>query len=157
PERVDYDREFCVTLENGEQVRGTALLVATGRQPNTGGLELDESGIALDDRGYMRVDEHLRTTCPGVFAIGDVAKQPAFTHVSWEDYRRVKDVINGGTRTRDDRPLAYCVFTEPQLAHVGLTANEAHEKGYDPMVAQRELRDESRGIEWNLERGFFRS
>ena len=154
--RVEYDSEFRMMLNSGEELRAAALLVATGRSPNTVDLELDRAGIEVDDRGYVRVDEHLRTTCPGVFALGDVAKQPAFTHVSWEDYRRVKDVMNGGSRTRDDRPLAYSVFTEPQLAHVGLTETAAREKGFEPMVANRELSDEARGIEWNLTRGFFR-
>jgi len=155
-EHVAYDDEFRVRLDTGEELRAAALLVATGRRPNTDGLELEESGVKLDDHDYVRVDEHLRTTCPGVFALGDVARQPAFTHVSWEDYRRIKDVIGGGSRTRDDRPLAYCVFTEPQLAHVGLTEAQAREKGYEPMVTQRALRDVARGDEWNLGRGFFR-
>lgn len=155
-ERVEYDGAFRVVLDTGEELRAAALLVATGRRPNTDALEADETGVELDDRGYVRVDEHLRTACPGIFALGDVAHQPQFTHVSWEDYRRIKDVINGGSRTRDDRPLAYCVFTEPQLAHVGFTEAQAREKGYDPMVVQLDLRDVARGIEWNLERGFFR-
>jgi len=104
----------------------------------------------------VQIDAHFRTTCEGVYAIGEVAGQPAFTHVAWEDYRRVKDVIAGGTRTRDDRVLGYSTFTEPQLGRVGMNEAEARAKGHAVRVATLQLADDARGIEWNLPRGFYR-
>lgn len=155
-ESVKYDGAFTVALKGGTQLQAAALLVATGQTPNTRTLNGEASGVELDKRGYVLVDEHLRATCEGVFALGDVAGQPAFTHVSWEDYRRVKDVIEGGTRTRDDRPLAYVCFTEPQLARVGMTEEQARKTGIDAVSVQTNLSDDARGIEWNLTQGFFR-
>lgn len=153
---VRYEREFTVTLADGTELRAETLLIAAGRTPNTKALNAAASAVELDEQGYVRVDEHLRTTCDGVYALGDVARQPAFTHVSWEDYRRVKDVIGGGNRTKDDRPLAYACFTEPQLGRVGLTLEQAKKAGYDAVAAQTNLSDDARGVEWNLKEGFFR-
>ncbi len=155
-ESVKYDGAFSVVLKDGTQLQAAALLVAAGQVPNTQALNAGAGGVELDERGYVRVDEHLRATCEGIYAMGDVARQPAFTHVSWEDYRRVKDVIAGGTRTRDDRPLAYVCFTEPQLARVGMTEEEARNSGLDAVSVQTNLSDDARGIEWNLTQGFFR-
>lgn len=147
---------LCVRLENGEEIQTDAILVAAGRTPNTEALDCARSGVELDERKFVKVDAHLRTTCDGVYALGEVAGQPAFTHVSWEDYRRVKAVIEGGTRTRDDRVLAYSTFTEPQLGRVGMNEAEAKQQGIEVRVATLQLADDARGIEWNLTRGFYR-
>ena len=152
----DLEDMLRVELENGEKIDTNAILVAAGRTPNTDALDCAKSGIELTDRGIVQVDAHLRTTCPGVYAIGEVAGQPAFTHVSWEDYRRVKSVIEGGTRTRDDRVLAYSTFTEPQLGRVGMNEAEAKAKGIEVKVATLKTEDIARGYEWNLTRGFYR-
>ena len=153
--RMDGD-EIVLQIEDGPEVRGNGLLVAAGRKPNTGALHADESGIELLKNGMVKVDEYLETTCKGVYAIGDVAGQPAFTHVSWEDYRRIKATIDGTPRKRDDRVLSYTTFTEPQLARTGLTEAEAKKRGIDARSKTVELADVARGEEWNLTRGFFR-
>ncbi len=153
---VRYDGGFTVSLENRTELTADALLVCIGRTPNTDTLNASVSGIELTEEGFVRVDEHLRATCEGVYALGDVAGQPQFTHVAWEDYRRIKDVMNGGTRTRNDRPLAYSSFTEPQLGRVGLTHAQALQQGYDAAAVQTNLSDDARGVEWNLTDGFFR-
>jgi len=153
--RKDGD-EIVLQIENGPDVRGNGLLVAAGRTPNTGALRAERSGIELLENGMVKVDDYLQTTCAGVYAIGDVAGQPAFTHVSWEDYRRVKSTLDGKPRKRDDRVLSYTTFTEPQLARTGLTEPEAKKRGLDARSKTMPLSDVARGEEWNLTRGFFR-
>jgi pyruvate/2-oxoglutarate dehydrogenase complex dihydrolipoamide dehydrogenase (E3) component len=150
------DKAVIVRLEGGAEVETDAILVAAGRTPNTEALDCAKSGVELDERKFVKTDAHLRTTCDGVYALGEVAGQPAFTHVSWEDYRRVKTVIEGGTRTKDDRVLAYSTFTEPQLGRVGMNEEEAKRKGHEVRVVTRQLADDARGVEWNLKRGFYR-
>jgi len=147
---------FRLALAGGKTLEAEALLIATGRLPNTKDLAVERSGIALTSRGYVKVDEYLETTCPGVYALGDVAGQPAFTHVSWEDFRRLRSTFAGTPRRRDDRVLSYSTFTEPQLARTGLTHAEALAKGIDARAHTLPLSDVARGTEWNLERGFFR-
>jgi dihydrolipoamide dehydrogenase len=153
---VRRGEKLCVRIEGGEEFETDAILVAAGRTPNTDALDCAKSGIELDERKFVKVDQHLRATCEGVYALGEVAGQPAFTHVAWEDYRRVKAVIEGGTRTRDDRVLAYCTFTEPQLGRVGMNEAEAKSKGREVRVVTYPLDNDARGIEWNLTRGFYR-
>ena len=153
--RKDGD-EIVLQIEDGPEVRGTGLLVAAGRIPNTKALDAGKSGIELLENGMVKVDEYLRSTCDGVYAIGDVAGQPAFTHVSWEDYRRVKSTLDGKPRKRDDRVLSYTTFTEPQLARTGLTEAQARKRGIDARSKTVKAGDVARGEEWNLTRGFFR-
>jgi dihydrolipoamide dehydrogenase len=145
-----------ITLVDGSEVIGDAVLVATGRRPNASALHCERAGIALDDHGYIAVDEELRTSAEGVFAIGDVARQPAFTHVSWEDHRRVLDTLRGDLRRRDDRVLAYATFTEPQIARAGLTIDQARAAGHDAIAVTLPLSSVARAVEWNEECGFYR-
>ncbi len=147
---------FHLTLESGRTLEADGMLVATGRTPNTRDLQTERSGIECDERGFIRVNDYLQTTCPGIYAIGDVAKQPAFTHVSWEDYRRLSATFAGKPRKRDDRVLSYSTFTEPQLARTGLTLAQAREKKIDARAQTLKLEDVARATEWNLERGFMR-
>lgn len=149
------DGAVRVELEDGRAVSGDALLVAVGRTPNTRALNLASAGVETDERGYVRVDEKLRTSAEGVFAIGDVAGQPPFTHVSWEDHRRVLDALDGGTRTRGDRTLAYAVFTDPQVARAGLSLDAARERGHRARAARRDLDSVARGIETGETLGFY--
>jgi pyruvate/2-oxoglutarate dehydrogenase complex dihydrolipoamide dehydrogenase (E3) component len=153
---IRYGRAYEVRLDDGTTLRANALLVATGRRPNTAALACAQSGIALDERGYVKIDDRFSTSCPGVYAIGDVAGQPAFTHVSWEDYRRVKAILAGEPRTRDDRTLAYATYTEPQVARVGMTLDEAREKGINARAVTMPITEIARAIEWGQEYGFFR-
>jgi dihydrolipoamide dehydrogenase len=148
--------EFVVELEGGGRVAGDGLLVATGRIPNTAQLATHLGGIACRTGGYIDVDDYLQTSCPGVYALGDVAGQPAFTHVAWEDHRRILSTLAGKPRRRDDRPLAYTTFTEPQLARVGLTEAQARAAGFDAREETLLFSGVARAIEWDVERGFFR-
>lgn len=132
------------------------MLVATGRKPNTKALNAAATGIELDDRGYIKIDDHFHTTCDGVYAIGDVSRQPAFTHVSWEDYRRLKAILSGEERTRSDRVLGYAVYTEPQVGRVGMTLEQAQEKGFNARSVTLPMSQIARAIEWGHDLGFYR-
>lgn len=120
-----------VIEHNGKEkiIAGSHLLVAAGRVPNTEGIGLELAGVKLTANGYIQVDEHLATTAPGVWAIGEVAGSPQFTHVSVDDFRVVHDSINGGKRVTTGRLVPFCVFTDPEFARVGLSEKEAKEKG----------------------------
>lgn len=156
-DEVSYDDErFRLSLDNGETVEGEALLIAAGRTPNTASLHLEAAGIELQEAGHIRVDEHFRTTAKGVYAIGDVTGQPAFTHVSWEDYRRLRAILAGKNRTRRDRVLAYAVFTEPQVGRAGLTLSQAEAQGYAAREATMDLAQISRATEVGRTNGFYR-
>jgi pyruvate/2-oxoglutarate dehydrogenase complex dihydrolipoamide dehydrogenase (E3) component len=111
-------------------------LVAAGRVPNTAGIGLDEAGIELDRRGYIRVNDRLETTASNVWAIGECAGSPQFTHVSIDDFRIIRDNLAGGQRSTRDRLVPYCMFTEPPLAHVGLSEREAQHRGVSARVAR---------------------
>jgi pyruvate/2-oxoglutarate dehydrogenase complex dihydrolipoamide dehydrogenase (E3) component len=119
---------LSLTLRTGSgerDIEGSDILIAAGRAPNTAGIGLEEAGVALDERGYIRVNERLETTAPGVWALGECAGSPQFTHVSEDDFRIVIDNIAGGKRSTRDRLVPYCMFTDPPLAHVGLSEGEA--------------------------------
>lgn len=105
-------------------LEGTDLLVAMGREPNTRDIGLEEAGIQLDDRGYVRVNERLETTAPGVWAMGECAGSPQFTHVAFDDFRVVSANLAGGDRTTRDRLVPFCLFTDPELVRVGATESE---------------------------------
>ena len=142
--------------EGGEIFRGDAFLVSTGRKPNTRELNAEAGGVELDDRGHIEVDGHLQTSSEGVYAIGDVTGQPAFTHVSWEDYRRLSGIFAGENRTQGDRVLAYAFFTDPQVGRVGLTAAEADQAGLNPRAETLPLDQVARALEVGKTRGFYR-
>ena len=112
------------------------MLVAAGRIPNTAGIGLEKAGIELDNRGYIRVNERLETTAPDVWAIGECAGSPQFTHVSIDDFRIVRDNLAGGRRSTGDRLVPRCLFTDPPLAHVGLNEREAERQGIAARVAK---------------------
>jgi pyruvate/2-oxoglutarate dehydrogenase complex dihydrolipoamide dehydrogenase (E3) component len=115
---------------NGERaIEGTDLLVATGRTPNTQGVGLENAGVQLDKNGYIKVNERLETTAANVWAMGDCAGSPLFTHVAFDDFRIVRDNLNGGNRTTKDRLIPFCIFTDPELARVGLNESEAKSRG----------------------------
>ena len=108
---------------------GSHLLVAAGRTPNTEEIGLELANVELTDRGYIKVNERLETTAPGVWAIGEVAGSPQFTHVSVDDFRVVHDSITGGKRVTTGRQVPFCLFTDPELARVGLSEKEANARG----------------------------
>jgi pyruvate/2-oxoglutarate dehydrogenase complex dihydrolipoamide dehydrogenase (E3) component len=110
-------------------LKGTHLLVAIGRIPNTEGLGLELAGVELTDRGYIKVNERLQTTAPGVWAIGEVAGSPQFTHISVDDFRVVYANLTGGKRATTGRQVPYCLFTDPELARIGMSEMEAQAEG----------------------------
>ncbi|MEH2119262.1 dihydrolipoyl dehydrogenase family protein [Nostoc sp.] len=147
---------FRLTLSSGEQLQAEALLVVIGRKPNTGALNAAKSGIELDDQGFIKINDQFHTTCSGVYAIGDAAKQPAFTHVSWEDYRRLKAILCGENRTRSDRVLGYAIYTEPQVGRVGMTLEQAQKHGINARAVTLPMSQIARAIEWGHDLGFYR-
>jgi pyruvate/2-oxoglutarate dehydrogenase complex dihydrolipoamide dehydrogenase (E3) component len=125
-------RNVSLTLVNDglkKTLEGTHLMVATGRVPNTTDIGLELAGIELNQRGYIKTNEHLQTTAPGVWAIGEVAGSPQFTHVSVDDFRVVHDSIHGGKRVTTGRQVPFCLFTDPEFARIGLSEREARAKG----------------------------
>ncbi len=147
---------FILKLDNGQELHGEALMLAIGRKPNTDALNVVASGVELDEKGFVKIDNKFQTTCKGIYAIGDAAKQPAFTHVSWEDYRRLKAILDGEDRTRDDRVLGYAVYTEPQVGRVGMTIQEAQKKGINARCVTLPVNQMARAIEWGHDLGFYR-
>jgi pyruvate/2-oxoglutarate dehydrogenase complex dihydrolipoamide dehydrogenase (E3) component len=122
---------------SGEQyIEGSDILVATGRIPNTTGIGLKEAGVELDGRGYIRVNGRLETSAPDVWAVGECAGSPQFTHISEDDFRIVRDNLAGGNRGTRDRLIPYCMFTDPPLARVGLSESEAERQGVLARVAR---------------------
>jgi pyruvate/2-oxoglutarate dehydrogenase complex dihydrolipoamide dehydrogenase (E3) component len=125
------DSVNVVIEQNGadKTLAGSHVLVALGRTPNTKGLGLELAGVELTDRGYIKVNERLQTTAPGVWAIGEVAGSPQFTHISVDDFRVVHANLTGGNRETTGRQVPYCLFIDPELAHIGLSETEAMANG----------------------------
>ena len=122
---------------SGEQkIEGSDILVAAGRIPNTADIGLDKAGVEVDAHGFVRVNERLQASAPEVWAIGECAGSPQFTHVSEDDFRIIRDNLAGGSRSTTDRLVPYCMFTDPQLARVGLSEADARRQGIDVRVAR---------------------
>jgi pyruvate/2-oxoglutarate dehydrogenase complex dihydrolipoamide dehydrogenase (E3) component len=122
-----------------QTIDGSDLLVAAGRIPNTQDIGIDIAGIEVNERGYIRVNEQLETTAPDVWALGDCAGSPQFTHASFDDFRVVRDKLNGGARTTRDRLVPYCMFTDPEVGRVGLNESEAQHAGIPYRIAKMPL------------------
>jgi pyruvate/2-oxoglutarate dehydrogenase complex dihydrolipoamide dehydrogenase (E3) component len=142
------------TASGVHAIEGSDILVATGRIPNTDGIGLDVAGVDLDGRGYIRVNERLETTAPAVWAIGECAGSPQFTHASVDDFRIIRDNLAGGNRITRDRLVPYCMFTDPPLARVGLSESEARAQWVPARIARlpmsavlrTEATDENKGF-----------
>lgn len=140
------------------EVVGSHLLVATGRVPNTDDLGLDVAGVDADARGYVRVNERLETSAPGVYAIGDVKGGPAFTHISYDDFRILRaNLLDGGAATTTGRVVPYTVFIDPQLGVVGMTEREARAAGKRVRVARLPMSSVARALEVDETRGFMKA
>lgn len=137
-------------------VEASHILVAAGRTPNTQGIGLRNAGIELDDRGYVKVNDRLETTAPAVWAVGECAGSPQFTHVSFDDFRVVRDNLDGGNRTMRDRLIPYCLFTDPELARVGLNEIEATARGIEYRVAKMPMKAVLRARTLSETRGFLK-
>jgi pyruvate/2-oxoglutarate dehydrogenase complex dihydrolipoamide dehydrogenase (E3) component len=139
-------------------LRGSHLLIAAGRTPNTDSLNLPAAGISTDDRGFIRVNEKLETNMPGVFALGDIKGGPAFTHISYDDFRIIRtNVIEKGNATTAGRLVPYTVFIDPQLGRIGLTEDEAKKRGRPIRVAKMPMSYVARALEVDETRGFMKA
>jgi pyruvate/2-oxoglutarate dehydrogenase complex dihydrolipoamide dehydrogenase (E3) component len=133
------------------------ILVAAGRTPNTDRLDANKAGVELDARGYIRVNDRLQTSAPDVWATGECAGSPQFTHVGADDCRIVLDNLAGGSRTTRGRLIPYCLFTDPELAHVGLTESEARTQGVPYRIARMPMAMVLRAHTLSQTRGFMKA
>jgi pyruvate/2-oxoglutarate dehydrogenase complex dihydrolipoamide dehydrogenase (E3) component len=172
-EGINVVTEFMATLvkgKSGEQVQiigqrqgsevslaGTEILVASGRTPNTNNLGLESAGVALTERGHVKVNERLQTTAPGVWAVGDCAGSPYFTHISHDDFRVVCDNLTGGNRKTTGRQVPFCLFTDPEFARVGLSETEAKERGIPYRLAKIPMAAVIRARTLSEPRGFMKA
>jgi pyruvate/2-oxoglutarate dehydrogenase complex dihydrolipoamide dehydrogenase (E3) component len=148
-ERVSpADGGVALHIEGRPALEGSHLLVAVGRRPNTDDLGCEPAGVRLDARGFIEVDDQYRTSAEGVYAVGDVTPGPQFTHASWDDHRRLYDHLAGRpARPRSDRLVPVTVFTDPQVARVGLTEKEARQRGLPFEMATMPFGEVARAIE----------
>ncbi len=143
--------------EGAREVLGSHLLLAVGRVPNTGDLGLDKAGVEVDARGYIKVDDELRTSVPGIWALGDCNGRGAFTHTSYNDYEIVADnLLNGDRRSVRDRITAYGLFIDPPLGRAGMTEEEVRRSGRKALVGKRPMTRVGRAIEKGETQGFMK-
>jgi pyruvate/2-oxoglutarate dehydrogenase complex dihydrolipoamide dehydrogenase (E3) component len=133
------------------------MLVATGRTPNTDRLNLVRTGVEVDSRGYIRVNDRLQTTATDIWATGECAGSPHFTHVGEDDFRIVLDNLNGGNRTTQGRVIPYVLFTDPELAHIGISESEANAQGLNYRVAKMPMGMVFRARTLSETRGFVKA
>jgi pyruvate/2-oxoglutarate dehydrogenase complex dihydrolipoamide dehydrogenase (E3) component len=138
-------------------LEGSDILVAIGRIPNTRNVGLDKTGVALDARGFIQVNERLETTAAGVWALGECAGSPQFTHISEDDFRIVYANLHGGSRNRRDRLIPFCLFTDPEIARVGFNEREATEAGRRYRVAKLPMEAVLRARTLSETRGFMKA
>ncbi len=157
----DTDQKIKVVVKTPEgevEVVGSHLLVAIGRVPNSAELNLEQAGVRTDERGFITVNEKLETNVPGIYALGDVKGGPAFTHISYDDFRVLREnLLNNGQASIRDRLVPYTVFIDPQLGRVGLSEKEARAKGYAYQVAKLPMSHVARAIEMDETRGFMKA
>ena len=151
--------ELDVKTGEGEwTLRGTHLLVATGRTPNVERLVLESAGVEVDKRGFIKVNERLETNVPGVYALGEVNGGPAFTHMAYDDFRIIRrNLLEGNPTTIAGRLVPYTMFIDPQLARVGLSEQEARKQGRDIRVATMPMSYVARALEVDESRGFMKA
>ena len=141
----------------GKELTGSHILIAAGQKPNTENLNLISAGIITDEKGYIKVNEKLETNVDGIFALGDVKGGPAFTHISYDDYRILRDnLLKKKNRTINNRFLPYVVFIDPQLGRVGLNEKQAKGKGINYIVAKMPMENIARAYEVSETRGMMK-
>lgn len=158
-ERVEsQDGGGVRVFAGGDHIDGSDLLVAVGRRPNTDALHPEAAGIAMDDKGFVQVNERLETSAPDIWALGEVAGQPAFTHIAYDDFRIVRDnLLRGGSRSTDDRLVSYVAYIDPQFARVGMSESEARKAGRDIRIARMLMENVARALETDEPRGVMKA
>ena len=158
--RIDQQGDDIVmTIDRGgtSELRGSHLLIATGRRPNTDDLGLDRAGVKRDEHGYIVVDDELRTSVPGIWALGDCNGKGAFTHTSWNDYEIVAaNLFDGESRRVSDRIPAHALYTDPPLARVGMSEADVRDSGRPALIARLAMEDVSRAFEKGETEGFMK-
>jgi len=155
---VNGGLHLTVKLNNNKEevIKGSHILLAVGRKPNTDGLGLDVAGIETN-KGYITIDEYLRTNIPGVYALGDVKGGAAFTHISYNDFQiAFRNLFNDEKKSIKDRIVPYTLFTDPELGRVGLTEKEARNAGYNVMVGKIPMSHVARAIEMGVTKGLMK-
>jgi pyruvate/2-oxoglutarate dehydrogenase complex dihydrolipoamide dehydrogenase (E3) component len=155
---ADKKIKVTVTIDGKEvDLEGSHLLIAAGRSPATRSLHLDKTGVITDDKGFIKVNDRLETNIPGIYALGDAKPGPAFTHISYNDYVVVaKNLLENANRSIEGRFVPYCVFTDPELARVGITEEEAQRKGIPFKIAKLPMTYVARAIEAGETRGLMK-
>jgi pyruvate/2-oxoglutarate dehydrogenase complex dihydrolipoamide dehydrogenase (E3) component len=152
---------ISATVKTGEKeykIKCSHVLVAVGRAPNTDTLGLDKTGVKTDEKGFIKVNDKLETNIKGIYALGDVKGGPAFTHISYNDYTIVyRNLLEGKNLSTKDRPVPYCMFTDPQLGRIGLSETEAKKQGLNIKVAKLPMAHVARAIETGDTRGFMKA
>ncbi|RFZ83123.1 mercuric reductase [Mucilaginibacter terrenus] len=153
--------QVTVTVKTGDKeqkIKCSHVLVAIGRAPQTSKLGLNTTGVEVDEKGFIKINDKLETTKPGIYALGDVKGGPAFTHISYNDYTIVyRNLIEGQNLSIQDRPVPYCMFTDPELGRIGITEAEALKKGLNFKVAKLPMAHVARAIETGDTRGFMKA
>jgi pyruvate/2-oxoglutarate dehydrogenase complex dihydrolipoamide dehydrogenase (E3) component len=151
--------ELTVRTATGERtLAGAHLLLAAGRVPNSDGLNLDVAGVQMDKRGFIPVNERLETNVSGIYALGDINGGPAFTHISYDDFRVIRaNLLEDGAATTTGRLVPYTVFIDPQLGRVGLGEDEARAQGRAIRVAKMPMSYVARALEVDESRGFMKA
>ncbi|WP_293783410.1 mercuric reductase [uncultured Pedobacter sp.] len=161
-DKISQDKkQLHISLHSGKAKKNIAashILIAAGRIPQTAALGLEKCGVKLDDKGHVVVNEKLETNIKGIYALGDVKGGPAFTHIAYNDYTIVyRNLIERTTYSIEDRPVPYCMFTDPQLGRIGISEKEAREKKLNYKVAMIPMSQVARGIETNETLGLMKA
>jgi dihydrolipoamide dehydrogenase len=155
------DGKITLTIKKDnqeQQITASHLLIAAGRSPQTKTLNLEKTGVEVDEKGYIKVNDKLETTTQGIYALGDVKPGPAFTHIAYNDHLIVlKNLLENADLTIQGRPIPYCMFTDPQLGRIGLSENEARKQGLEIKVAKLPMEHIARANELNETKGFMKA
>jgi pyruvate/2-oxoglutarate dehydrogenase complex dihydrolipoamide dehydrogenase (E3) component len=153
--------KITATVKNAEvekKIKCSHVLLAVGRIPRTQSLGLEKSGVTIDKKGFIKVNAKLETNVPGIYALGDVNGGPPFTHIAYNDYTIVyRNLMEGAKFTTKDRPLPYCMFTDPQLGRIGINETEAQKQGLDVKIAYLPMSRVARAVEVGDTRGFMKA
>jgi pyruvate/2-oxoglutarate dehydrogenase complex dihydrolipoamide dehydrogenase (E3) component len=155
----EEESEILFSIENEiKSLKGSHILMAAGRKPNTSSLQLDRAGVETDEKGYIKVNEKLETNVAGVYAMGDINGGPAFTHISYDDFRIIKANLFSKEKSRNtkERMVPYTMFTNPELGRVGISEKQAREKGIKIKIAKMPMNKAARAIEKGETKGLMK-